>query len=378
MKTKEEIVALEALDYMSIGLAVVNRIAAIWKRSGGGADSLIEYTKVARVEPLCMVDNDVLLSTAISETMQSMLALFSGYYLQAVALSAAIGRINVMKHLDKLNPTRDPSKDIGQAAQWMMGLENYKHRLPTLDNRINSQGDVVSMEAMLDEKFSADIGNDALKIVKESTNLSVGKLINVELSDGQNKGTIPISIRLMAASMRTPDLLKILAIGTEDTSVKERWHSWRDGRISFIKDLCLCVDLVDAHRKRLAADKDGIYTSIIERNRKNQLSALFSGNPSIGSASNLVITSTDSINQLELMINGKFDNFRVREKIFSKTFLMIVAVIDKQWERVTFYHRGLPHGTDISLSDMKVANKGNGPDIGEILKAYQLGNSPQL
>jgi len=375
MNTQGEETALEAFNALAVGLQLVQRIADVWREAK--SDSLIDYTRVARVEPLCMVDNDVILSTAISETMQSMLSLFTGYYLQAVALSATIGRIDVMRHLDKLNPNRNPADNIGQAATWMMGLESYKHRLPTLDNCINSQGEAVSLEAY-NEDQSVDFGKDMIATVKEASNLSVGKLVNVELTDGNNKGTIPISFRLMAAAMRTPDLLKIFTIGTEDTSMKERWHSWRSGRIEFIKDLCLCVDLIEAHRKNLASDKDGIYTSIINRNRKNQLSTILSGNPSVATASNLVITSTDTIGQLELMINGKWENFRVREKVFAKTFLMIVAVIDKQWDRVTFYHRGLPHGTDISLSDMKASNKGSGPDVGEILKAYQLGSTPSL
>lgn len=363
---------------LSAGLKVVQRIADVWREAK--SDSLIDYTRTARVEPLCMVDNDVLLSEAISETMQSMLALFTGYYLQAVALSATIGRIDVMKHLDKLNPSRNPSDNLGEAANWMMSLASYKDRLPTPGVRFNIGGDL-ALEAekdMLDKSGGVGFDRDALATVKEASNLSVGKLINIELTDGANKGTIPVSVRLMAAAMRTPDLLKILSIGTEDTSMKERWHSWKSGRIEFIKDLILCTDLIDAHRKNLQADKDGIYTTILNRTKMNKLSGLMSGTPSVGSASNLVITSTETIAQLERTLMGKFDNFGVREKVFKNTYLMIVAVIDKQWDRVTFYHRGLPHGTSVSLKDMKVSNKGSGPDVGEILKAYQLGSAPSL
>lgn len=361
-----------------VGLKIIQRIASVWREAK--SDSLIDYTQPARVEPICMVDNDVLLSEAISDTMQSMLALFTGYYLQAVALSAVVGRIDVIKHLDKLNPNRNPSDSLGEAANWMMALASYKDRLPTPSNR-HAGGMDVALEAEKDplaKSGGMQLSKDALSTVMEASNLSVGKMISVELSDGPNKGTIPISVRLMAASMRTPDLLKILSIGTEDTSMKERWHSWRSGRIEFIKDLILCTDLIDAHRKNLQGDKDGIYTQILNRNKKNKLSGLLSATPSVGSASNLVITSTETIAQLERTLMGKFDNFNVRKKVFDQTHLMIVAVIDKQWDRVTFYHRGLPLGTNVSLKDMKASSKGNGPDVGEILKAYQLGNSPSL
>jgi hypothetical protein len=57
---------------------------------------------------------------------------------------------------------------------------------------------------------------------------------------------------------------------------------------------------------------------------------------------------------------------------------MIVAVIDKEWSRVTFYHRGLPDATEVSFRDLKVSSKGNGPDVSDILKAYTLGQAPRL
>lgn len=356
---------------INVGLKVVQRIADVWREAK--SDSLIDYTRIARVEPLCVVDNDVILSEEIGETMQSMLALVSGYYLQAVALSATIGKINVMKHLDKLNPTRSPSDNLGEAATWMMSMLSYEHCLPNPGEYLGHDGQIMSMEAS-----SVEFGRDMTGTVKEASNLSVGKLINVEISDDGHTGVIPISIRLMAAAMSTPEVIKILSIGTEDTSIKERWHSWRSGRIELIKDAILCVDLIDAHRRNLREDKDGVYSTIIERNRKNQLSTILSGNPSVATASNLVVTSTETIAQLELHLNGKFDNFRVRQRVFEKTFLMIVAVIDKTWGRVTFYHRGLPHGTTVSIKDMKTSNKGNGPDVADIMKAYQLGNAPSF
>jgi hypothetical protein len=67
-----------------------------------------------------------------------------------------------------------------------------------------------------------------------------------------------------------------------------------------------------------------------------------------------------------------------REAIFKKTYLMIVAVIDKEWERVTFYTRGIATATQLGSHDLKAANKNTGPDIAQILQAYQLGSSPSL
>lgn len=43
----------------------------------------------------------------LPDVLQSLQSIFSGYYLQALAISTNIGKINVVKHLDKLNPNRN-------------------------------------------------------------------------------------------------------------------------------------------------------------------------------------------------------------------------------------------------------------------------------
>ena len=64
--------------------------------------------------------------------------------------------------------------------------------------------------------------------------------------------------------------------------------------------------------------------------------------------------------------------------MFENTLTMIVMVIDTEWEQLTIYHRGIEEPTELAVKELKSLNRGTGPDVGEILKAYQLGNSPQF
>ena len=95
-------------------------------------------------------------------------------------------------------------------------------------------------------------------------------------------------------------------------------------------------------------------------------------------ASNLVVISTDTIASLEMQINGKMSDFKTREKVFKDTYIMLMCVVDKQWDRITIYSRGIHLATEVGIKDLKAANKGSGPDVSDILKAYQLGNHPSL
>lgn len=356
------------------GLAVIRKITDLW--SAAKADSLIDYTSVARVEPITLIDNDLLFLEALPDVLQSLQSIFSGYYLQAWQISANVGKIEVMRQLDKLNPNRKPLDSAADSLGWLMATESYNDRLPVY-HTATAQNPGIALEADK-ERTQAVLAKDTASTMKELANLSVGKMLAVDVTDGLHTATITVNVRLIASGMPSESLVHILSVGNKDTSVKERYYAWKSGRLEFIKDLIFCQDLIDAHRKELMNDKDGIYRNILARRRNNRLSTLFSGNPSVATASNLAVISSETAERLELEINGKLSNFRTRQQVFEKTYLMIMAVVDKQWGQVTFYHRNIDQPTQLSFSALKSANKGSGPDVAEILKAYRVGSSPSL
>lgn len=365
-----------------IGLAALKKIAAAWVANKGSSD-LIKFTAPSRVEPICLIDSDVVHNEMLPDVMQSLQSIFSGYYLQAMAISTNIGRIDVIKQLDKLNPNRNAEGNAINAANWLMSMEAYKDGLPKVGLRPAMESkDIADKTHTQDDDKAKSSGANANKetftTVRDLTNLSVGKLLNVEITDGANKATIPISIRLMATSIPTSSIVHILSLGNKDTTAKERYHGWRSGRLEFIRDIIFCQDLIDSHKDNLMNDKSGVYNEILKRRKNNAVSTMFSGEPSLATASNLLVCSRESIRTLEGEIGQEFKNFKTREKIFNESYLMIIAVIDKEWDRVTFYHRGISLPTEVGLRDLRVSNKGSGPDVSEILKAYQMGSSPSL
>ena len=53
---------------------------------------------------------------------------------------------------------------------------------------------------------------------------------------------------------------------------------------------------------------------------------------------------------------------------------MLIAVVDKEWGRVTFYTRGITAGTDVSFKEIKAANKSKGIDPMDVMKNMLAGN----
>lgn len=249
----------------------------------------------------------------------------------------------------------------------------------------NHKKELEEQEANKKKSATATINNDSIKSIREITDLSVGKMLNVTFGGGTDANgrevrpaTIPISIRLIVNSMGENALVSLLCAGSMDNSLRERYHQWRAGRIDFVRDLILCQDLIDEHKKAMIADHSGIHSEIIRRVSNAKLAGLENKAPSLNVASNLYVISEVTAATIEHKLGGKLSNHNTRNKIFSSSYAMIIVVIDRQWERVTFYHRGIALGTSVSLRDIKINNKGSGPDIGDILKAYQLGSAPSL
>lgn len=358
-------------DISDIGLNLIRRIQDLWR--GAKSESLIDYTRPMRVEPIVAIDSSILFHDMLPDLMQTLQSIFAGYYMQAIALSTSIGKIEVHRHLDRLNPNRKPLDSAVDSAGWLLAQENFHLGLPSMKKKL-------ALEAITDEpqETAISFGRDAVKEMREVTNLSVGKMLTVEITDGMHRGTVPVSIRLMASSLPTDGIVHILSNEKKDTSVKERYHAWRSGEIEGIRDFVFCLDLIEAHRKNLMADKDGLYAKMLARRRSNQLSAIVSANPSIATASNMVVLPVSTVKEIERNTTVDFSNFKSREKMLEDTTIMIVAVIDPNYDRVTLYHRGIAEATEISARDLKAANKGNGPDVSDILRAYQIGSAPSL
>lgn len=335
--------------------------------------SLVSATSVARVEPIVIVDKDCLFLEYLPDILQSTQSIFVGYWLQALSLITNVGDVNVGRVLDKLNPNRKVDTNgfletivkagIGKESL-TYASESLKYKLPTI--AMEAKGDKGDKEGSI-----AKVDN-----VAELANLSVGKLINVTIKNNGQEAVIPISFRLMVNTLPPASCVQLLSQGSVDLSFSERWFKWRAGRISFIKDLVFCQDLIREQKRTLMTDKDGVYSEIAKRAKNSKLASFFSKNPSLAEASNIVVISEETAMQLRVKHNLNLDNFKDRQKIFDKTYAMILVVIDRNYERVNMYHYGISASTSVGLRDIKVANKGSGPNIMEVLAAFKGGNAP--
>lgn len=360
-------------------------------------DSLVKFTSHLRVEPVTLIDKRLERVEYLSDVLQTLLSLFCGFYLQAVASMTNVGAINVVKMLDALNPVRDgamASASVVDAINGSGGVGFLSHEDSAtepkhlgLESFVSSAARGYAKVTNPDVNYRNQHGTvegkileqgKNIKVASEAVNLAVGKLLDVTIENNGNKATFPVSVRLATAVVDSEVLTHILGASGQDNSFKERYHRWKAGDLQFWRDLVLCEDLIIQQKKLLMKDKTGAMAEINRRRATNSVAALATGTPSVASASALVVLSKDTALALERQNLGKFSDLGFRNKIMLDSLAMIMVVIDTDYESVTIYTRDIQLPNKFSLRELKTANKGSGPDVGEILKAYRIGQQPTI
>lgn len=346
-----------------------------------------------------MIDKRLERVEYLPDVLQTLLSMFCGFYLQAVACMTNVGQINVVRMLDALNPSRDGALASasfvdavnGKGSVGMLSMESYECRLPRpgmesigsaalkargfladSDAHVNRQNVHGSVEGKVGE-----VGKN-IKAASEVVNLAVGKMLEVNIESNGNRAIFPVAVRLATTVVDSEVLTHILGASGRDNSLVERYHRWKSGDIQFWRDLVFCQDLIDEQKKLLMKDKTGAMAEVNRRRAVNSVAALTSGTPSVASASALIVLSKETATVIERTNLGKFTDLAFRNKIMQNSLAMLIAVVDPDYESITIYTRDIQLPNKFSIRELKTANKGSGPDVGEIMKAYRMGMQPTI
>lgn len=319
--------------------------------------SLVELTRDVRVEPLVLVDSTIRDLEFMPRVMNTVLNLFTGFYLQGIAVQSQIDNIAVRRHLDQLNPNRDPGA-FNVSFESMPVVSHYKHKLPNVKGALEAHN---SSEA-----------------VAKDVNLAVGKIVEVSLNINGEQIKLPVLIRLATAPIHPKVFVSAMSLGSRKNTLVERWHRMRAGELTLIGDLMLCNDLIDLHKSNLKNDTTGFYAEMVKRRRNNKIAAMRTEKPSLAAASNIAIVSDVTLANLERELGGKVSNQATRNGLFLESSMMILIVVNSERESVTFYYRGIPTPTVLTLRELSSSAKGSGDDIMLIMRALLDNKAPAL
>lgn len=371
--------------------------------------SLIQYTGSTRITPFTLVDRTLLAVPELQDTLQILASLYSGYYLMGVQLTVnSIDGISVVRQLDKLNPNRNgsdarsPLTNIVTNAASKLARENYQFRLPR-DKPLKQlvYQDKLATEARNDNPKTPEeikkeedryqekrqdakygkvgsefgIGGKTVETITQDSNLAVGKLLELNVTINNQKMSIPVNVRLNTFNASPLEIEKIIANIDPHKSAREVKALYQAGIID-LWDALTGKSAVNEWRKAAIEDKTGTILRESNRRSNNKVKAVVTGETSFGDISGIYVVSSNTARQIEGEIGGKLSNFSVREKMLAKTGVMLLAIVDTNWKRVTIYHHSIDGESNYSFADLKRGGKSNNQDIGLVLEAFRQGQAP--
>lgn len=367
---------ITTLGAKAIGMGALAAVAKIVKTLSTmkSNQSLASFTGVLRVEPITMIDDRLKNVEYMPDVLQSLLNLFSVYYLQAVSCMTNVGDISVMRMLDSLNPVRDGALATGTLVDAINGRGTRGVGMLSMEMFPGIQSPTrTDMHGSMGSAYGSPDQEKNLKAAVEMNNMAVGKLLNVTIGSGEQSAKIPVQVRLATLGVDTDVLVHILGGSGGDNSVNNRIARWKAGELSLISDIVLCKDMVAEQRRLMLKDKSGAMSEINRRRAANTAAAWSSGTPSIAAASGITVIHSDTAKDLERHAFGRFTDSKWRKQLMDNSAGMIVAVIDTDYETVTIYTSGIELPTKVGVRQIKQSNKSGGPDLTEMFKMMSMG-----
>lgn len=236
-------------------------------------------------------------------------------------------------------------------------------------------------EALQEQRdYAGDVGigkGDLSKMLHDGGSLATGKTFDLVIERNGNKMPLIVDISLAVLVAESEAVATILGVGSYKYTFQARKLDAAAGAKKWVRDIVFSRDLIDAMRQNRYKDKTGYYASVVKSRSKNMLAGAF-GNLSVNNASSVFVISQETVDAMEPELGGSLEDFEVRQRLFSDTLTMIIVVVDRRWETVTFYHRGLRRYTELNLRDLAKGGKGSNLDVTEVIRAYQAGNAPSM
>jgi len=377
----------------TVGKAI-DAILNAWTRGAG--QSLSSYGSALRVEPFTLLDSRVVRLPYMKDVLNVAQRHFTCLYLMAQASDNTVNGVRVSQRIDKFSPDRNlqaATADFlqGKGGKNWLSTESYQFGLPFPNEAdgfarfgsyssesANPAQKVQNPKEKEEEERKKAVGfsvNNA-KAIQDVSDLSIGQVVDVNVTDGKHSTTLPVQIRLRTIGMEPVSLSELLALGGEDNSAGARWMRFRVGDLTGWRNLVFQTDRIDRYRRAAIADKSGYLRKAVSRDNKALLATALTGEPSVGAASSICIISKDTAREAEELMNGRLNDFATRQSIFDQGLMLLLFVVDADHETVTIYTRDIDHQATYSIRDVKSSSSESKSDLTDVMRSYLEGRIP--
>lgn len=163
-----------------------------------------------------------------------------------------------------------------------------------------------------------------------------------------------------------------------------RWKQMRAGEIKFFRDFIFAKDLIEKQRQKIKEDKSGILVDMMLR-QKNKLATWVMrvaglAPTNYNAASSIFVVSKQAFDAACANAHINFSSNATRQTFFSKTFTMMLLVVDPMYGTMELYLNGLDVVGKYTFDMInRVGAKGKDSfDLKQIMQSLNQGMTPKF
>ena len=382
---------------------------------GKGNLSLVSTIKPLLIEPTIIISKSVEREAIVPSVVKNVMDIFAAYYLQAFSYTAEIKDVVLKKDIQRLSSIDKPSPGMFESVSfeargpkknkpYVQNPKGEKHRTEIVgmsrseykkQQKTGEDGyDQVYDNLVAKNRKSANVGKQqgkenqgksetltasAVASQLKEKSLGGGRILELKVDGGNNKViTIPMMLRATTLIASLNSVLYISGINEVKASLAYRWHDMKSGKISFWRDFILASDIIRRKKAHLISETDGVSEDILARTNKVARDYTLKNKSSFGGLYNILIISNTDEDAMTRVIRKKLTSDRARNTLFRLNSLLMIAVVDTEWEQVNIYTREINNYITLSFNDLTSSKGNDNLKIKDILEAFLNNQAPRL
>lgn len=355
-------------------------------------NSLTAYTSMTTIRSRVYIDGSISGLPVIKDLLVCLQNLYVSNILNAL-------------HLNKMITEGHSVRQLLNVVRTSVDLENYVDTIAALDAAIEEVDTISAMEAMTN-KGRASIGlppkspNGKAPVVPDfdthkndavQASLPIGQSIPITFTNPTNP---QIHVKMMLNVVLAPTIIPP-AIATAfitrnvGASFWKRYTQWKVGELAFWRDLVFCIDRAESQMKAAKSDKGGTFAQFLretaQKDRDTITNLLNQAASESGSqlaskniANTILIFSEDTVKAAKAETGIDLHKDADRNRYFTETYAMIIAIVDPFHNLVTLYLNGVPGKSQNTFDAFKPAGKKDDNDLVKLMGILAQGRVPRF
>lgn len=355
--------------------------------------SLPQYTKRSIISSRTYIQKECAAQEILGDTLKVVMNMYTGFILTAVSMNQYVDKSRTARDIMDIVATESFSISPQDVSNFNLDAALESH-FNGANMVVGTIGDILDEDMderadNMNERHANNTGKSRdttiLEIPKE-VNIPSGRIIDLGIGKNSPDGkSISMNLNLFLQLMPVfvpRDVISAFVNMNFTPALRKRYLQYTTGEISFFKDFLLAMDIQKDRRRSMKADKTGVLSSMLSKQKNSLFDTMlkyigvYKNKQNI--ANTIMVVDATDFEYACSKYHINFTKYRDRQNFFDKSFTMMLAAIDENYNKVTMYFHGLEQYGTYTFNQIASNAKTEKYDLTDIMKAYSQGNAPKF